>query len=73
MYSKLRLFEPKNTKFKTKHHFLHRIKKNFYQGLDVRPVLNMKTGFRGLEPERNPEFQIPALIWSKVIASIHEP
>ena len=33
MYSKLRLFEMKNTKFNTKYHFLHRI--NFIKVLQV--------------------------------------
>ena len=32
MYSKLRLFEPKNTKFKTKYHFLHKLIKVFRGG-----------------------------------------
>ena len=31
MCSKLRLFEPKSTKFKIKHHFLHRINKRFLE------------------------------------------
>ena len=37
------------------------------------PVLNMETGFQGVETKQNPGFQMPALIWLKNSTSIHEP
>ena len=40
MYSKFRLFELKNTKFKTKHHFLQKINYGFRGGLDSWQILD---------------------------------
>ena len=33
----------------------------------------METGFWGLETEQNLGLQMPALIWRKVLTSVHEP